>query len=137
MTPKIWLRSIAAAATLATVLVGTTGVAHAGKPRGGSSSLRLVLVSSPDSVANWGETITFDVTSPVYKKWVHLTCTQGGSGVYTSSAGFFPEYPWTKNFILRSDAWTAGAADCSARLYTTTTGTRTTTLATLGFHVYA
>ena len=38
-------------------------------------------------------------------------------------------------FILGSDSWPGGAAECTAKVYTTTDGIRTTTLATLSFHV--
>ncbi len=37
---------------------------------------------------------------------------------------------------LRSQSWISGPADCTANLYYLD-GKRTTTLTTLGFHVYA
>jgi hypothetical protein len=59
--------------------------------------------------------------------------------VYTANSGYFAGYPWpwTQTMIMASGAWTGGAADCSARLYSASSTGRTTTLATTSFHVYA
>ena len=52
--------------------------AMAARPSGGSSSsgssLSVVVETGPDQTPNFGETITFKVTSTVYKKWVDVTC---------------------------------------------------------------
>ena len=57
---------------------------------------------------------------------------------YQDSAGFDPEWPWSTDFFLRSGLWTSGAADCTARLYrTSSNGLRTYTLATQSFRVEA
>jgi hypothetical protein len=105
----------------------------------GGSSLSLVLLSSSDGLPHWNQWVTFNVsTTATDKPFVQLNCYQNGAWVYTASAGFFPTYPWAPNFDLASSAWTGGAADCTARLYSTSHGgTRTTTLATMSFHVYA
>ena len=90
-------------------------------------------------MANWGETVTFTVsTTATTRPSVELRCSQAGQLVMYSSAGFYPEYPWGQNFVLRSQAWTGGDADCTARLYSTSSdGMSTTTLATTSFHAYA
>lgn len=103
----------------------------------GSSSVSLVLVDSSDGLAHTGQLVTFAVsTSATASPFVSLNCYQGGVWVYTASAGFFAAYPWSQNFNLSSTAWMSGAADCTARLYSTKDGRRTTTLATTSFHVY-
>jgi len=108
-----------------------------GGTTGGSSSLSLVLVNSADTVANYGETVTFTVTTTNTRPYVSVNCYQGGAWVYAASAGFFADYPWSKDFILAASSWPGGAANCTATLYTTTDGIRTTTIATLNFPVYA
>jgi hypothetical protein len=112
-----------------------------GKPSGGTggtSSLTLVLLDSTDGVAHQGQRVTFSVaTTATDRPFVRLDCYQGSAWVYTASAGFFPDYPWSKEFFLTSSGWTSGAADCTATMYMTKDGSRVTNLATLSFHVYA
>ncbi|HET9287995.1 MAG TPA: hypothetical protein VFO26_10580 [Gaiella sp.] len=83
--------------------------------------------------------MTFTVsTTATDRPYVSLNCYQNGVWVYSDSAGFFPDYPWSQNFTLATlSTWTSGTGDCTATLYTTKDGRRSTTLATLGFHVYA
>lgn len=93
------------------------------------------LIPAPTSLT--GQQVTFAVTtSATASPFVSLNCYQNGVWVYTASAGFFAAYPWSQKFTLSSTAWMSGAADCTARLYSTKTGTRTTTLATANFHVF-
>jgi hypothetical protein len=102
----------------------------------GGSSLSLVLLDSSDGLAHVGQHATFSVTtSATASPFVSLNCYQNGVWVYTASAGFFAAYPWPQLFTLSSTMWMSGDADCTARLYSTKDGTRTTTLATLAFHV--
>jgi hypothetical protein len=111
-----------------------------GKPGGdatGGGTIELVLLNSTDGVPHHGQQVTFNVSTSAARPFVSLNCYQGGVWVYSASAGFFPDYPWSKNFTLSASSWPSGAADCTARLYTTKDGTRTTTLATLTFAVYA
>ncbi len=136
---------------LAAVTVGVLALAATpalagkggGKPGGGSTTttgggtLELVLLNSTVGLPHHGQQVTFKVTTSASRPFVSLNCYQGGAHVYTSSAGFFPDYPWSRNFTLASMSWTGGAADCTARLYTTVDGTKTTTLATLSIRVYA
>jgi len=135
-------------ATLAALILvlAPTALAGKGKPGGGGgggggggtgSSLSLVLLNSTDGLPHYGQTVTFTVsTTATDAPFVSLNCYQGGVWLYSASAGFFPSYPWSQEFIL-AGAWTGGDADCTAALYTTKDGIRITTLATLNFHVYA
>ena len=115
---------------------GGSGGRGAGKPGGGTgtSSLSLVMVTdlNVNGLPNWGDTITFSVaTTATTAPYVELTCSQGGSVVYSAWAGFYDSYPWPGQRLmpLSSPSWTSGAADCVATL--------NTTLATLKFHVDA
>jgi hypothetical protein len=117
------------------------GSGGGGKPGGGgttsSSSLKLVLLDSPDADAHWGGQVKFDVTTTATTQpHVSLSCSQGGTVVYTSQTGYYDSYPWpwTQTFTLSSGAWTGGAADCTATLYYFT-GSKTVNAATLGFGV--
>jgi hypothetical protein len=110
------------------------GSGGGGKGGGGSSSLSLVMVTDANGngTPNWGDTVTFKVTTTQTQyPSVALKCSQGKTLVYQTSAGFYPSYPWPwqQNMTLKSDAWTGGAADCTATL--------NTSLATLTFHVDA
>jgi hypothetical protein len=132
---------VAAALTLALSLSFATPAfakgGHGGGGGGSGSTVSLVLVDSVDGMAHTGQLVTFAVTtSATASPFVSLNCYQGGVWVYTASAGFFAAYPWSKNFTLSSTSWTGGDADCTARLYSSRDGTRTTTLATTSFHVY-
>ena len=112
---------------------------NAGKPSSGTSSLSLVLLNSTDGLPHFGQQVTFTVsTTATDRPYVSLNCSQNGVWVYSASAGFFPDYPWSQNFTLATfSTWTSGAGDCTAKLYMTKDGSRSTTLATLSFHVYA
>jgi hypothetical protein len=122
------------------VLVLALVLAPLALARGGgdSSSLSLVLLNSSDGVPHYGQSVTFNVsTTATDRPQVGVTCLQGGDLVYSASAGFWPGYPWPweQTFVLRSNMWTGGAADCSAKLYYWN-GRRNVTLKTLSFHVY-
>jgi hypothetical protein len=132
-------------ALIASLVVGLmAGTALAGKPSrpsgGGGGSLAVVLVTdvNGDGVKSWGDSVTFTVTTSASQPSVKLSCSQGGVVVYYSSAGFYPGYPWpwAQTFTLSSGAWTGGAADCTATLYTYN-GKSYPTLATTSFNVAA
>jgi hypothetical protein len=137
------LQAIAEAALIAMLVVGLmAGTAFAGKGGGGKTgggsgggSLALVMVTDADGTGpSWGDQVTFNVsTTATARPTVRLQCYQGGTLVYTFSAGFFPDYPWTKVYALSSQSWTGGAADCTASLVYTRSGGRVSTLATLNF----
>lgn len=114
--------------------------AFAGKTSPGSSILRLVLVSdvNGDGLAGWSDTVAFVVsTTATSQPFVNLVCSQNGVQVYSSWKGVFPgslDTDW--NFVLGSGGWTAGAADCTARLGGYDHG-RFKVFATLAFSVTA
>jgi hypothetical protein len=127
------------ATCLALVPSALAGKPGGSAPKGGTSSFRLVLLNSNDGLPHWGQTVTFDIsTTQTTQPYVSLKCYQGGTLVYSTSAGYYDGYawPWTQNMALRSSSWTAGAGDCDARLYSASNSGRTTTLATMSFHVY-
>jgi hypothetical protein len=133
--------SLALVAGLAASSPALAAKGGGGKPSGGSSSATLTLVplDSTDGVTHWGQRVTFDVaTTATDSPFVDLACTQAGSTVLGATTGFFASYPWpwTNVITLSSQMWTAGAADCTARLYYLD-GRRSYTLKTLSFHVEA
>jgi hypothetical protein len=139
-----------AAAALAVAALTTLGASApalaakgggGGKPAGGStssSSISVVLLDSTDGVAHQGQRVTFSVSTSVTNPLVSLKCFQAGTLVYNGSTGFAADYPWpwTQIMTLESAAWTAGAADCTATLYTYN-GKSYPTLATASFGVLA
>jgi hypothetical protein len=70
-----------------------------------------------NGLANWGDTIRFNIsTTATAQPYVHLVCYGGGIG-YDSWKGVFPgslDTNW--NFVLSSGGWASGAADCTASL---------------------
>jgi hypothetical protein len=131
---------LGSAATVAPALANNSNHHHHHtKLAAAGSGLSLVLVNSGDNQANWGETVTFDVsTNATNYPFVALNCYKNTTLVLSGSAGFFPSYPWpsTQDFTLRSNVWSSGAADCTATLYSVDGG-KETVLGTLDFHVYA
>ena len=135
-----------AVATAVVVALAATP-AYAAKGGGGkpapapdaSSTVAVKNVNPADTVLNWGDTVTFDVTTTATDTpAVQLDCYQNGVLVMTSAAGYYPSWPWSSDLRLYSGVWTSGAADCTARLYkSSTNGLRTYTLATQSFHVAA
>jgi hypothetical protein len=139
--------TIATTIATAAIVAIAAAPAHAAKGGGGkpapapdaSSSVAVKNVDVADTVINFGDTVTFDVkTTATDTPAVQLDCYQNGSLVLTSAAGFYPWWPWSTDFKLTSGLWTGGSADCTARLYkTSSNGLRTYTLATQSFHVAA
>jgi hypothetical protein len=116
-----------------------------GKPSGGggggSSSLSLVLSTDANGngVANWDDTITYNVsTSATSSPQVKTACYQNGVLVLHADAAFYAGNPFAYMdwLQLTSGMWTGGAADCTATMYYMT-HKGTATLATLNFHVDA
>lgn len=107
-----------------------------GKPGAPTGSFSLVLLDSPDALPNYGENVTFNVTSTAYHPMVNLTCYQNGDWVKNQSVGFYAGWPWSQTFNLSSWKWLGGAADCSAELYYTDSKGANRTLATMSFPVY-
>jgi hypothetical protein len=89
-----------------------------------------------NQVPNHGDVVSFIVsTSATDRPFVSLNCYQGTSWVDSASVGYFSAYPWAQEFKLSSASWGDGAASCTARLYLSKDGSRTTTLATLAVAV--
>ena len=115
-----------------------------GKPGGGGGggggTIELVLLNSADAVANYGEQVTFRVsTSATSYPYVTLKCSQGGL-VYQASKGIFPT-SLGQNFTLGpTPSWQGGDADCTATLEDWDSYSRNgsiTPLVSMTFHVYA
>jgi hypothetical protein len=147
--PAARIAFIASLVVLALVLVPVSLAAKGGgsSPHGGGGTtagggggtLTLVLLDSTDGLAHWGQRITYNVsTTATTYPYVSTDCYQGATVVGTTSAGFFPSYAWPSAQIvpLKSQVWTSGPADCTAKLYSMDGG-RQTILATINFHVYA
>jgi hypothetical protein len=104
-----------------------------------TGNLSLVLLSSTDGQAHWGQQITFNVTTTATYPFVRVDCSQNGTLVYEQSEGFYSSWPVDmRNFTLKSAAWTGGAANCTALLYSTNwDGSNFQSLATVPFDVAA
>jgi hypothetical protein len=108
-----------------------------GKGGGGTISLVMVTDNNSDGLPNWGDTVTFNIsTTATAQPYVHLVCSGNGVG-YDSWRGFFVgSLDTNRNFILSSGGWTSGTADCTATLgmYTKHGFSQ---LASMSFHVNA
>ena len=128
--------AVLALALAPAALAGKGG--NGGKPGGGSSSLVLVVLDPDDGGANYGEQVTFSVsTTATAYPYVDLICYQNGVGVMESWRGFFPTSLSSQIFTLGpTSLWQGGAADCTAYLKMSTKQ-GWSTLASTSFHVYA
>lgn len=131
-------------AALVLALVPTALAGKGGKPGGGSGgsttgsgSFSLVLLNSSDGLPHWGQLVTFNVSTSASRPFVSLQCFQGGMLVYSASVGYYDDYPWRKDFTLSSYAWSGGAADCTAQLYSYSSTGKKSVMGTMGIHVYA
>ena len=118
------LALIAALAVLCLGAFAPAALAGRGKPQkppttGSGGTISLVLVNSTDGLANWGETVTFNIsTTATSEPWVNLKCYQGGVLVAEGYNGYFDRSITGRNFRLYSPSWTGGDADCTAFLTT-------------------
>ena len=108
-----------------------------GGTTGGGGSLSLVMVTdlNANGTPNWGDTVTFNVsTTATTQPNVSLTCSQNGKVVYGAVSGFYVGYPWpsTRYMRLASTNWSGGAATCVAQLYYMS-GTSTVNLSSMSF----
>jgi len=103
----------------------------------GSLSLPVMVADqNKDGHPNAGDSVTFNVSSTAPYPFVQLSCSQNGSQVVQETLGFFGSY--SRTFYLGGMAWTGGAADCTARLYSVSfSGSDEPTEATLSFPVDA
>lgn len=128
--------SLTLAFLVAIALAAPVGAVAAKRPSGGQSSLSVYVVSATgDTTVNWGDTISYRVSSPVVKRWVHTLCTVNGAQVFSQTEGFYDGYLWDPYYVLRSSDWMSGAADCTGQLFTTVDGRKITYLASTSFHV--
>ena len=134
---------IATLAAVGALVLAVAPTAFAGKASGAGSTKRgggtmtLVTLNSSDGLPHWAQDITWQVsTTATDRPFVAVSCTQGGSIVFNASAGYYAGYRWDSTMTLSSQAWTGGAASCTARLYYTSSNGREITLNTLGFQVY-
>lgn len=134
--------SLALAATLllSAIAAGPAMAAKGGpKALASGNSLTLVMVNDQngDGKPNFGDTITWDVsTTATGAPNVGLVCTQNGTVVYRADSGYYDGYlwPWTQRMTLKSGAWAGGSAGCVAELFWYS-GTRTVVGATVSFAV--
>jgi hypothetical protein len=148
-TPAARFAVAAASVILALALVPA---ALAGKPKpgggggggtttGGGGTISLVLLSSTDGLAHFGQLVTFNVsTSATSSPWVTLDCYVGGTLVYQMSNGIFPT-SLNQIFTLGpTPSWSGGAADCTAYLQNWDGYMKRgsiSNIASMSFHVYA
>lgn len=87
-----------------------------GTTSGGTIALVLVNDANGNGAPNWGDTVTFAVsTTATAMPYVTLDCYQGGTLVYTASNGIFA-ISLNQLFVLKTPAWSGGAASCTAWL---------------------
>jgi hypothetical protein len=148
-TRKTPVARIALAAAFVPVLVLVPAALAKGKPggggsggtTGGSASITgpvMVVDNNGDGLANWGDTIRFNVSSSSSTPYVDLQCFQNGVMVAEGWRGYFDGSLDTPNFALYAGGWTSGAADCTA--YVDTPSGRKggmTQLGSMSFHVNA
>lgn len=136
------LMALAEASLVALLIVGLmAGTAFAGKgggkPGGGTTSGNSLTVvdMDGDGVINYGDSVTFRLTTTASRPFVSVNCYQGGAWVYAASVGYFADYPWDQWFTLATSSWPAGSGECTAQLYTSRDGIRINVLATTAFSV--
>ena len=125
-------------ALVASLVVGLmAGTALAGKPSGGGSgggrhnspsggtlAVQMVTDADGDGAITAGDTVTYDISRVTSANpYITTTCTQGGTMVLSTWAGYYDGYMWpaARNIKLASDLWTTGAATCTGVLYGTST----------------
>ena len=137
------LRTTVAALAVGAILAAAP-VAHAAKPIGngggggkppkpGSGGTgTITLVTPDDGVANWGDSVRFNVsTLSTTQPYVRLVCSQGGQVVAHGREAYWDGSLDDGDFGLYSGSWTGGAADCTAKLEKPDA----TVLGTTSFHV--
>ena len=139
------LMALAEASLVALLVVGlVAGTAFAakgggGKPGGGGTTggggSLTVIDMDADGVINYGDAVTFALTTSASRPFVSVNCYQGGAWVYAASVGYFAGYPWDQWFTLATSSWPAGSGECTAQLYTSKDGIRITVLGTTSFSV--
>jgi hypothetical protein len=67
---------------------------------------------SLSGTASYGATVSFAWSSPVSDPFIHLRCSQAGTLVLEG----WKRADLDDSFVLATDAWTGGGADCTATL---------------------
>jgi hypothetical protein len=123
---------------------GGSGKGHGGNTggtTGGSGTIAMRLVDPTDTVANFKDQVTFDIsTTATQYPYVHLMCYQNGGLVAEGRQGFFPTALGDEWFYLGPTGnWQGGAADCTAYLemYVSSGKTNWQQLASTSFPVAA
>lgn len=141
-TSKHRVAFFAAIAILALALVpaafGASGGNGGGKNAPTTGGMSLYVLDSSTSLwlenaqPSYGGTVKFEVPATVSQPNVELVCSQKGAVVYASLSGWYETGAWTRTMTLSSQAWTGGAASCTATLYYIS-GLKTVTVGTLSF----
>jgi hypothetical protein len=115
---------------------GKGGHGGGGSTTGGGTIALAPLVqdANGDGEPNWGDVVTFTITTSAGAPFVNLQCSQDGSVVLVGWKGYFEgslDSNW--NFGLSSGAWDGGAASCTAYLKVQNSRGTWTTLASTAF----
>jgi hypothetical protein len=116
----------------------TLWVSLAAPHKSGGSITGPVMVTDANSngVANWGDVITYNVAATTTSTPnVSTRCYQNGSFVLDAYSEFYPDGVNGPNTTLKSNYWTSGAANCTARLFSYDKRGNQIVLATLNFDV--
>ena len=109
---------LALAVAPAALAAKSGGGNNTGGGAGNSLSLVTVTDNNGDGLPNWGDTVTFNVSTTVAYPMVQLLCSQGSTVVDSQTVGFYVGWPWSQNFpLFHWYYWPSGGADCTATLY--------------------
>lgn len=98
----------------------------------------LVTDANGNGAPNYGDQITFSVTSNATYYDVELDCSQSGAVVFQQIVGFGLGWAWSQTYTLKSGAWASGAASCTAVLFASNAdGSNRQNLASRSFSVGA
>ena len=118
---------------------GGKGHGGSGGSTGGSGtiSLKMVTDANGNGTPNYGDQVTYNISTAATEPRVELLCYQNKVMVLDAVTGFYASYPWpwTQVMTLSSQSWTSGAAECTATLFSWDGWTRTTLAPPLSFHV--
>ncbi len=105
---------------------------------GSSDNISLVLLNSTDGLPNFGQQVTFKITTTTTQAYVDATCYQNAAVVYDEWHGMWPGAMFGNTFTLGpTQSWSGGDADCTARIVVWATNGRQNVLGSMTFHVYA
>ena len=128
-------RTIVLTVTALAVLVAASSAVAASGGGKSASSITLHVMSTARTAPQFGDVVTFDVSTSADRPYVLLNCYQNGVWVLAGQAAFWASST-SKTFTLASTSWTGGSADCTARLGSLNAdGTRFRELASTSFTV--